>query len=532
MLALTYKCQCHCAHCGSFLHKEPGGKTRLNHSEISYAIDELADAGFSQIYFFGGEPLLVPELSSYIKHSAKRKMRTRLDTNGLLLDESMVKKLKEEGLALIGISIDSHDPEIHDNLRGVKGTFNKALDGIKHCKKYGLHCYISTYATKDRIHNGNLKKIIGLAKELGVFVRILSPIKAGNLIDSNDVTLSQGDIFTLKGLIEKNKVYWEEIDCKTKPFYCSAHAKNLLYIDAYGNVCPCCYIPLSFGNIRKKKFNKIVKRMWGSSLYDTNKNGLADCLANYMDLGWIIKEKGGYPIHYEDYFSAIETKEWDEWAANYAKEVDILVGINDDFVAKKISFKNKTVLDVGSGTGRFAKRIVSEVKNITLLDFSANMLDECKKTIGYPSKTFFLNMSIEKNDFLLKNKFDIITIFHLMHHLENPSSIIEKLKLHLNDRGKIVIVEVLKNNGDINNALFNLKIALKYGFLKYLRQCFTENNTHLKRHLLRDEYETFEGFKKQYKHLLPGADIQKINGIFAFLEWEKTKLPAMECLIC
>jgi MoaA/NifB/PqqE/SkfB family radical SAM enzyme len=45
----------------------------------------------------------------------------------------------------------------------------------------------------------------------------------------------------------------------------SGHA--YFYISPYGDVMPCCFIPLTFGNIRDEPLKMILERMWGHSMF-------------------------------------------------------------------------------------------------------------------------------------------------------------------------------------------------------------------------------------------------------------------------
>ena len=211
-------------------------------------------------------------------------MMVKLDTNGFLLDEAMVKKLKDSGLDFIGVSIDSSFEAVHDKLRGVIGIFKRAITGIKYCKKYNLECYISTYATKENLKNGDLEKLMKLAKKLGVKIRILSSIRSGKLFNRKDLVLSPEEITLLRNLLEKNMVYWEtdDLDDKEIPFFCNALEKNFFYISAHGDVQPCCYLPIIFGNIRKEPLESIVRRMWDSDMF-VNYKECSDCPVNNED---------------------------------------------------------------------------------------------------------------------------------------------------------------------------------------------------------------------------------------------------------
>jgi MoaA/NifB/PqqE/SkfB family radical SAM enzyme len=280
MVSLTTRCQCSCQHCGVGYQRGHGG-FELDKTEVYGIIDEINKSGAHSIYFFGGEPLLIPELPGFIAYAGRKGLRTRFDTNGLLLDEEMVVRLKKAGLDEVGISIDSFDEKIHDKNRGVEGTFKKALSGISYCKKHNLTCYISTVATKLNLRNGDFQKIIQMAKGSGNKVRVLSPVHCGQWENRKDVALTPEEVQLLRSFLERGKVFWDSelVDTKDSPFLCSAIAGRTFYISPFGDIQPCSYFPIQFGNIRQEPLAAILKRMRNSRLYSEGEK-YSDCPTN------------------------------------------------------------------------------------------------------------------------------------------------------------------------------------------------------------------------------------------------------------
>lgn len=86
----------------------------------------------------GGEPLLYRDLIGVLELIKRHKMRGILITNGLLLDEAFSARLAKAKWDILRISLDSHLPEIHDEIRGIKGNFkiiDNALTVFKTIKK-------------------------------------------------------------------------------------------------------------------------------------------------------------------------------------------------------------------------------------------------------------------------------------------------------------------------------------------------------------------------------------------------------------
>jgi MoaA/NifB/PqqE/SkfB family radical SAM enzyme len=285
VIAVTDRCQCKCIHCG-VASPDKVNKRALSTDEIIHLIDESKRQGVSVIHLFGGEPLLVKDLLLIIRHANARKMPLRLDTNGYLLSDDMVKSLKEAGLDKISISIDSPDESVHDRYRGVEGIYKKAIDGIALCQKHGLKCCISTYATRDNLRNGELQRLIAMAKSMNVEVRIVSVVLSGKLREKHEMALTTEDRAILKGLLRKKSVYWESefIDDEMIPFSCVAMAQRAFYVSASGDVRPCCFLPVNYGNIREERLEIILKRMWSSEMFIwVRKHKIVDCPVNNND---------------------------------------------------------------------------------------------------------------------------------------------------------------------------------------------------------------------------------------------------------
>ncbi len=282
MISITRKCQCSCPHCGTA--DEPN--MEMDTATIKGIIDDMSSNMAPQLYLFGGEPLLHPDLLEIIAYAKRKPLFVTIDTNGILLDENKVRSLKDVGIDLIRVSIDSHVEASHDQLRGCSGVFGKAVDGIKICRDYSIPCHISTYATQENLVDGGLKGVIELGKTLDVPVRILSPMCAGKWANASEVILSPAERDLLKGLLEKNRVYWEQdiVDTPESVFKCFGMTKFFVYVSTNGDIQPCCYLPTKFGNIYEEPFQQIVKTMHKADMFTTESwCDCGDCPANVKE---------------------------------------------------------------------------------------------------------------------------------------------------------------------------------------------------------------------------------------------------------
>ena len=270
IIALTYNCQCSCDHCVTAKYKKRG-ESELTTDEFMMIIDKLPEIGVNMVSFFGGEPLLRRDLLALIKYSKQRGLKVQLETNGYLLTAKLAKELKNAGLDTVGVSIDSSDRDVHDRWRGVKGSFDQAVEAIRNSLDEGIECYISTFATRENLKNDDLEAIISLGKRLKVDrVRITYPIMAGNWLRADEVKLSPDEEEEVKALTDWDFVFLLHYWPGDPHFYCDSSERMLIYLSCYGDVQPCFAIPLSFGNVKEEPLKVIVRRMWAYPLSERN----------------------------------------------------------------------------------------------------------------------------------------------------------------------------------------------------------------------------------------------------------------------
>jgi 12,18-didecarboxysiroheme deacetylase len=100
-------------------------------------IDDMADFGVPVLLFSGGEPLVRKDLPELAAYAVEKGMRAVISTNGTLINKATARILKDIGLSYVGISLDGLKP-VNDHFRGVKGAFDKAMQGIRNCQDVGI----------------------------------------------------------------------------------------------------------------------------------------------------------------------------------------------------------------------------------------------------------------------------------------------------------------------------------------------------------------------------------------------------------
>lgn len=101
--------------------------SELTLDEVCEIIRSIPRGG--NIAFTGGEVFLRKWMIDAIEMAAKR-LNVTIGTNAVLLDEEKSRRIVEAGVKAVGTSLDGPS-QVHDAIRGVPGTFDKARQNIK-----------------------------------------------------------------------------------------------------------------------------------------------------------------------------------------------------------------------------------------------------------------------------------------------------------------------------------------------------------------------------------------------------------------
>jgi radical SAM family uncharacterized protein len=155
---LLYRCNLECKMC-PFWRRED--EALLSLEDEVRMLESLKKAGVLFMGFEGGEPLLRPDIGQIIEESYSR-FHTSMVSNGWLLR----KKIGEvkDNLDFLFVSLDGIG-SVHDRLRGVTGSYDRAVEGIREASKY-VNMAISATLTSENLDQAT--DLVNLAKNLGV----------------------------------------------------------------------------------------------------------------------------------------------------------------------------------------------------------------------------------------------------------------------------------------------------------------------------------------------------------------------------
>lgn len=263
LLGVTDQCQCRCAHCG--VSKEQVSPHEvLTLDEIQRLAAQLRSVFVTNVTLTGGEPLLRDDIFDIVASLRNLGLVVSLDTNGLLVDLDRVHRLRRAGLNLMKISLDAASRDVHDAFRGVEGCFDKAVNGLKLAAKAGLPTVVQTCLSPRIIQQDQLGQIAHVARRsgaLGVIVQIAKPVgRWAEQSFSNEKTIRY-----LEANLDGDFIHYANIT--SKKFVCTAVLGREAYISSRGDVQPCLFVPLRWGNIREDCFRAIWSARAGHPFY-------------------------------------------------------------------------------------------------------------------------------------------------------------------------------------------------------------------------------------------------------------------------
>jgi Y-X(10)_GDL-associated radical SAM protein len=138
---ITLACNLKCQHCGS-----RAGRPRPNElstEECIEVVDQLARLGTREISLIGGEAYLRKDWTEIVRAIRGHGIYCAMQSGARNLTAARIAEAVAAGLQGLGVSIDGL-PELHDELRGVPGSYEMAIQALKTAKAAGLRTSVNT----------------------------------------------------------------------------------------------------------------------------------------------------------------------------------------------------------------------------------------------------------------------------------------------------------------------------------------------------------------------------------------------------
>ncbi|MBI5244918.1 MAG: TIGR04053 family radical SAM/SPASM domain-containing protein [Elusimicrobia bacterium] len=291
----TRSCALACAHCraSAILGRDPRELTTAEGKDV---LDQAAGMGTPIFILSGGDPLNRPDLEGLVRHGKARGLR--MGTIPAATDNiapERIRGLKDAGLDQVAFSLDAPTAPVHDDMRGIPGSFDKTLRAVDIAHQAGLPVQINTCLAARNFEH--LEGMVRLVKKLDIVfweVFFLVPIGRGAALQSISAEqfeaaferlhrLNSEAEFVIKlteaphyrrYVIEKEQAAEgdsaKRIQCVLarergikgaiglSPQAVNA-GKGFLFIDHLGDICPSGFLPIPAGNVRKDKLADVYR---------------------------------------------------------------------------------------------------------------------------------------------------------------------------------------------------------------------------------------------------------------------------------
>ncbi len=314
LLSITKACTYNCPHC----YQKIDTGSELSTDKLIEVAKKMQNLGISFFNIEGGEPLLKLDKLLKVVGNLDERAEVWVNTNGYSLTEEKARKMKETGVFGVMISVHHWDRIKFDKFVGKEGAFDDAILALEVFKKAGIATAINCCPTKETIEQGGIEKIIKLAKDHGCsYVQLIHGKPAGGWLGRKDPLKDE----ILKKMASSHTLFNKQFKYRNYPaissqvfeslkenFGCTAGGIERFYINHHGEVQPCEFMNVSFGNIQDEDFLVIYKRM-KSYFKKPGANWLCCTEADKIEKAIKAQEGNKIPLPKEETISIAE--DWD-----------------------------------------------------------------------------------------------------------------------------------------------------------------------------------------------------------------------------
>ncbi|MCH8063161.1 MAG: TIGR04053 family radical SAM/SPASM domain-containing protein [Chloroflexi bacterium] len=284
---VTLACALACRHCRA--EAQPRRHPlELSTKECHRVLDDLATFDRPPIVVLsGGDPFMRRDLFDIVEYGIGKELTMSVSPSATaLLTRERLRRLNDLGVSRISLSLDGSTAAIHDDFRGVAGSFDRTMDGMKYAAEVGLSFQVNTTVSRPSLHD--LPAIADLLKSTSVAVwDVFFLVPTGRASAEDVITADEHEgVFSRLYDLSKDAPYQvkttlgqhyrryqvlrrlegrslnglgaEDISA-LYPGVPSNDGKGILFISHLGEVYPSGFLPLSVGNVNRRSVVKMYR---------------------------------------------------------------------------------------------------------------------------------------------------------------------------------------------------------------------------------------------------------------------------------
>lgn len=268
LISLTSACPYRCSHC---YQKYDRGKDVDIHVLVD-TVKKLQDMGVAFFNIEGGEPFLVYERLKKVCGALDSRSEIWVNSTGYGVTRERLLELKKLNVTGMMFSLHSPVPEALNKFMGDGGAWETMTKAVSLCHGAGMPFAFNACLLKEDFYNGNFEKVMEIARELGAsLIQLIKPKPAGGWLEEGFKPFDAEDIRQLKQLVNQYNleepyrdypaISAQAMEEDPDQFGCTAGGTERFYINAKGDLQPCEFLNISFGNIAREDFTQIYQKM-------------------------------------------------------------------------------------------------------------------------------------------------------------------------------------------------------------------------------------------------------------------------------
>ncbi len=279
LLSITSACPYHCNYCYQKLDK---GKD-VEIETLIKTVRKLQDMGIAFLNIEGGEPFFAYDRLKRLCSVIDARSEIWINSTGAGMTRERLVELKDLNVTAIMFSLHSPDAEVFNRFMGENSAWNVMEAGVKMCHAAGLAVAFNTCLMRDDFYNGTFERIMEAVKDYNAcLIQIIKPKPAGGWLEKGNIEFTPEDLAYIKAKVNQYNlqedfsgypaISAQIIEEDKEVFGCTAGGTDRFYINAKGDLQPCEFLNLSFGNIAVDEFEDIYQKMrncfaWGGECY-------------------------------------------------------------------------------------------------------------------------------------------------------------------------------------------------------------------------------------------------------------------------